>query len=92
MILYLLSGPDPVNVTRANMTLYVAFISVAGLAMLAARGILNATALGSTILLAPLYLIGVLVGTRLFSRFSDRRFRQFTLVLLLAVSTFIMFA
>jgi uncharacterized membrane protein YfcA len=92
VILYLLSGPDPLNVTRANLTLYVAFISIAGLAMLAARGILNATALGSTILLAPLYLIGVIVGTRLFSRFSDKRFRQFTLVLLLAVSTFIMFA
>jgi hypothetical protein len=29
---------------------------------------------------------------RLLSRCSDKRFRQFTLVLLLAVSTFIMFA
>ena len=60
--------------------------------MLAARGILNATALESTLLLAPLYLIGVLLGGRLFARFSDKRFRQFTLVLLLAVSTFIMLA
>jgi len=92
VILYLLSGPDPVRVTRANLTLYVAFISIAGLAMLAAHGILNATAVSSTILLAPLYLIGVLIGGRLFSRFSDRRFRQFTLVLLLAVSTFVMVA
>ena len=92
VILYLLSGPDPVTVTRANLTLYVALISVAGLAMLAARGILNATALESTLLLAPLYLIGVLLGGRLFRRFSDRRFRQFTLLLLLAVSTFIMLA
>jgi hypothetical protein len=31
-------------------------------------------------------------GGRLFARFSDKRFRQFTLVLLLAVSTFIMLA
>jgi uncharacterized membrane protein YfcA len=92
VILYLLSGPDSVQVTRANLTLYVALISVAGLAMLATRGILGTTALMSTLLLAPLYLIGVLAGTRLFARFSDRRFRQFTLVLLLAVSTFILLA
>ena len=92
VILYLLSGPDPVQVTRANLTLYVALISIAGLAMLATRGILGATALTSTLLLAPLYLIGVLAGSRLFARFSDRRFRQFTLVLLLAVSTFILLA
>jgi uncharacterized membrane protein YfcA len=92
VILYLLSGPDPVRVTRANLTLYVALISVAGLTMLATRGLLDATALTSTLLLAPLYLIGVLLGGRLFARFSDKRFRQFTLVLLLAVSTFIMLA
>ena len=92
VILYLLSGPDSVQVTRANLTLYVALISIAGLAMLATRGILNATAVESTLFLAPLYLIGVLLGGRLFARFSDKRFRQFTLLLLLAVSTFIMLA
>jgi len=92
VILYLLSGPDPIQVTRANLTLYVAFSSVAGLAMLATRGILNTTTLASTLVLAPLYFVGVLLGARLFARFSDKRFRQFTLVLLLAVSTFIMVA
>lgn len=92
VILYLLSGPDPVHVTRANLTLFVALIAVAGLAMLASRGILNGAALASTLLLAPLYFLGVLAGARLFTRFSDRRFRQFTLALLLAVSAFVMFA
>ena len=60
--------------------------------MLATRGILDATALASTLLLAPLYFVGVLLGGKLFVRFSDRRYRQLTLVLLLAVSTFIMLA
>jgi uncharacterized membrane protein YfcA len=92
VILYLLSGPDPIQVTRANLTLYVAFSSVAALAMLAIRGLLDATALASMLLLAPLYFVGVLLGGKLFVRFSDKRFRQFTLVLLLAVSTLIMFA
>jgi len=92
VILYLLSGPDTVAVTRANLTLYVALISIAGLAMLATRGILKASALESTLFLAPVYLIGVLLGGRLFARFSDKRFRQFTLLLLMVVSTFIMLA
>jgi uncharacterized membrane protein YfcA len=86
VILYLLSGPDSVQVTRANLTLYVALISVAGLAMLATRGILGATALTSTFL-RPAHLDRRLGRARLFARFSDRRFRQFTLVLFLAVST-----
>ena len=92
VVLYLLSGPDPVHVTRANLTLYVAFSSIGALTMLALRGILDMTALASTLLLAPLYFIGVLLGGKLFVRFSDKRYRQLTLVLLLAVSTFIMLA
>jgi uncharacterized membrane protein YfcA len=44
------------------------------------------------LLLAPPFFIGVLVGSRLFAHFSDVRFRQFTLVLLLAVSIGILFA
>ena len=42
--------------------------------------------------LAWAFFIGVLVGTRLFARFNDVRFRQFTLVLLLAVSIGILLA
>ena len=92
VILYLLSGPDSMRVTRANLTLYVALISVAGLTMLASRGILNTASVTTSLLLAPPFFIGVLVGSRLFARFSDVHFRQFTLVLLLAVSIGILLA
>ncbi len=92
VILYLLSGPDPVQVTRANLTLYVVLISIAGLAMLASRGLLNAASVATTLLLAPGFFVGVIVGGRVFMRFSDRRFRQFTLVLLLGVSVGVLFA
>jgi uncharacterized membrane protein YfcA len=92
VILYLLSGPDSMHVTRANLTLYVALISVAGLTMLASRGILNTASLTMSLLLALPFFIGVLVGSRLFARFNDARFRQFTLVLLLAVSIGILLA
>ena len=92
VILYLLSGPDSMHVTRANLTLYVTLISVAGLTMLASRGILNTASFTMSLLLAAPFFIGVLVGSRLFARFNDVRFRQFTLVLLLAVSIGILLA
>jgi len=92
VILYLLSGPDPVPVTRATLTLFVVLISVAGLVMLATRGLLNTTSALTTLPLAPPFFIGVLLGARLFARFSDQRFRQFTLLLLLVVSAGILLA
>lgn len=92
VILYLLSGPDPVVVTRANLTLYVVATSAAGLAMLFARGVLDGGSGLTAALLAPFFFGGVIAGSRLFSRFSDLRFRQFTLVLMLAVSSGILLA
>jgi len=41
---------------------------------------------------APGYYLGMVAGTRLFSRFNDTRFRQFTLVLMMVVATGILFA
>ena len=86
VILYLLSGPDPLDITRANLTLYVALMSMAGLVMLASRGLLNQGGVVTMLLLAPLFFVGVIAGGRLFQRFSDHRFRQFTLLFLLVVS------
>ena len=51
VILYLLSGPDPVAVTRATLTLFVVLISIAGLTMLGFNGLLNRESLLMT---APL--------------------------------------
>jgi len=92
VILYLLSGPDPVPVTRANLTLYVVLLSVAGLVMLGARGLLNAGSVSITLPLAVPFFAGVVLGGRLFTHFSEQRFRQFTLLLLLAVSVGILLA
>jgi uncharacterized membrane protein YfcA len=92
VILYLLSGPDPIETTRANLTLYVVVISLAGLIMLWARGVLDVPAAWTALALAPGYYGGLVVGVRLFPKFSDTRFRQFTLLLLVAVSTGILLA
>jgi len=87
VILYLLSGPDPIETTRANLTLYVAVISLISVVMLWHQGVFDARAGWMSVLLSPAYYVGLLVGLRLFPRFSDTRFRQFTLLLLIVVST-----
>ena len=92
VILYLLSGPDPVETTRANLTLYLVISSLAGLIILWARGVLDLPAAWMALVLAPGYYGGLLLGVRLFPYFSDTRFRQFALLLLIAVSTGILFA
>jgi uncharacterized membrane protein YfcA len=92
VILYLLAGPDPVEVTRANLTFFVAAISLAAVAVLALSGVLTAAGLWLALVLAPGYYIGMVAGTRLFSRLNDQRFRQFTLILMLAVSAGILVA
>jgi uncharacterized protein len=92
VILYLLAGPDRVETTRANLTFFVCAISAAGIAVLMAGGVLTWQAAGIAALLAPGYYVGMLLGSRLFLRFDDRRFRQFTLLLLAAVSLGILIA
>jgi len=92
VILYLLAGPDPVALSRATLTLYIVVISVVGLALLALRGLIDARALWLAAAMTPPYVIGLLVGTRQFSRFSDRRFRQFTIAFMLASAIVVLIA
>ena len=92
VILYLLSGPDPIATTRANLTLYVAVTSLVGIAMLVQQGVFDAHAGLLSLWLAPAYYAGLRVGVRIFPRFSETRFRQLTLWLLIAVSSVILFA
>jgi uncharacterized membrane protein YfcA len=92
VILYLLSGPDPVATTRANLTLYVTVTSVAGLAALWYHDVFNGPAAWASLWLAAPYYLGLVGGTRIFPHLSDTRFRQLTLVILIAVSTAILLA
>lgn len=92
VILYLLAGPDPIGVTRANLTFYVGATALAAFGMLWAGGVLHADALWLAVALAPGYYVGMVAGTRLFSRFNDTRFRRFTLALMMLVATGILLA
>ena len=87
VIIYLLAGPDPIEVTRANLTYFVSGISLAAVVMLWLAGVLGMQGLALAALFTPGYYLGMVAGTRLFSRFNDRRFRQFTLLFMMAVST-----
>ncbi len=92
VILYLLAGPDPIATTRANLTYFVGAISLAGVTALWLSGVLGPHGLALAAVIAPGYYLGMVAGTRLFARFNDQRFRQFTLVFMMAVSTGILLA
>jgi uncharacterized membrane protein YfcA len=92
VILYLLAGPDRIEVTRANLSLFLGAVSFAGVLMLWAGGAIGLAALWLGAMLAPGYCLGMLLGTRLFAHFNDLRFRQFTLLLLITVSSGVLLA
>lgn len=92
VILYLLSGPDSVVVTRANLTLCVVAISIAALLMLWVRGVFALGGPLSPLAMAPCFYGGIIVGSQLFRHFNETRFRQFTVLFLLLVSVAALFA
>lgn len=92
VILYLLAGPDPVHVSRANLTLYVVVSSAIGLGALIVRGVVDARVLLYAAAMAPLFMVGVVLGSQVFARLTDQRFRRFTTVFMLAVSVVVLIA
>jgi uncharacterized protein len=91
VILYLLSGPDPVAVTRANLTVFVTAISVIGLAMLGAAGAISASLAASAMLLTIPFLLATWLGAKLFARLSDAGVRRIALCLMLCVGVLSLF-
>jgi len=85
VILYLLSGPDPVAVTRANLTIFVTAISVIGLVMLAAAGAISTPLAISAAALTIPFLLGIWLGGKLFDRLSETGIRRLALVLMLLI-------
>jgi uncharacterized protein len=83
VILYLLSGPDPHAVTRANLIVFITMVSVAGLVALWATGLITAPLVASAIGLTIPYLAAAWAGGKLFTRLSDLGFRRIALVLML---------
>jgi len=86
VILYLLAGPDPIETTRANLTYFVAAIALVSFVALWVGGAVGDSGLRLALALTPGYYLGMVLGTRLFSRFNDTRFRQFTLLFMMTVA------
>lgn len=87
VVLYLMSGPDPVAVTRANLTLFVTAISIIGLVMLAVAGVISAKLWISALALSVVFLFATWLGGKLFVRLSETSVRRLALLLMLCVST-----
>jgi uncharacterized membrane protein YfcA len=90
VILYLLASSDPHDVTRANLTLFVTIISLAALGALLWRGMLDGPNGLTALLLSPLYLGGVWLGSRLYGKLDAASMRRWTLIFLLVVSTVVL--
>lgn len=90
VILYLLAGSDPPGVTRANLTLFVTIISLAALAMMVWRGMLDEPTALTALQLSPLYFGGVWLGSRLYGRIDAAAMRRWTLIFLLVISAIVL--
>jgi uncharacterized protein len=85
VILYLLSGPDPQAVTRANLAVFVTAISVIGLIMLVVAGAVTAPLALSAGLLCIPFLAATWLGGTLFTRLSDLGVRRLALGFMLTM-------
>jgi uncharacterized protein len=85
VILYLLSGPDPQAVTRANLTVFVTAISAVGLVMLVIAGAVTVRlGLSAGFLCIP-YMAATWLGGALFARLSDIGVRRLALGFMLTM-------
>jgi uncharacterized membrane protein YfcA len=86
VILYLLSGPDPHAVTRANLTVFVTSISVMGIVMLLAAGAVTTELMLTALALSVPFLLTTWLGGKLFARMSEWLVRRVALCMMLAMS------
>ncbi len=85
MVVYLLSGPEPIDVTRANMTVYASVIAVAALSLLWLHGALQLGGALTPWLMAPSYGLGIALGTHLHGRTREQALRRVAVLMLIAV-------
>ena len=85
VVLFLLSGPVEARHARAILVLFVTATSVIGLAALAWNGVLGGDLVRWILITLPVYLVGVVVGVRVFARLTDHRARWVSLGLMMAL-------
>jgi uncharacterized membrane protein YfcA len=90
VILYLLSGPDDAATVRANLTLFIAGSSAIGVMVLALAGVVNRESLLLGACMTPLFVGGVLLGSRVFMHLSEQRFRRGVILMMLSVAAYVL--
>jgi uncharacterized membrane protein YfcA len=87
IVAYQLGRPIPSKVARANIMLFFGASDCFSLASYAASGLITWDALSLSLLIGPIYAIGVLFGASLFGRASEAAFRTicYTLIALAAI-------
>jgi len=83
VILYLLAGPWPPAVTRANLTVLITVVSLIGIAMLLLAGAVTAPFAVHGALLTIPFLAATWIGGHIFARLNDLRARRVALGLTL---------
>lgn len=83
VVLFLLSGPVIARHARAILVMFVTVTSLIGLVALAWNGVLGRDLVRLILLTLPVYLVGVVVGVRVFARLTDGRARFVSLGLML---------
>ena len=82
VILFLLSGPDRASHTRANLICYFALTQIVAVGAFVVAGLIGSTVLLLSLILAPFFLLGTFLGTRLFGGVDENLFRRVILSLL----------
>ncbi len=87
IVLLLASRGLPKHEFRGTSALYFLPMSVAGIAVLALRGLVDASEVPLGLLLVPAAIVGKALGTALLKRVSERAFRAVTLGLVILTGT-----
>lgn len=90
LLLYLAGTGIDKAVLRSTTLAYFLFIYPVALAMQLAVGQISTTIWGTALMLLPALALGVFVGKRLFHRINQARFRQLTMLILLATALYLL--
>jgi uncharacterized membrane protein YfcA len=83
---YYLAGTDPAARVRANLTTYFLFVDLMALTAFASRGLIDWSTGVQALFLAPVVMLGGVLGGRLFPLASEGFYRRLALVLLVGVA------
>lgn len=91
VILFWLGGQANAMTARANVIAYFGLMTVALIAVMLWNGLFTGLVIGLSLLLMPLYALGLLIGAQGFRFASEHGFRYLALGLIAAVAVFSLF-